>query len=72
MTEPKFQRGDLVRHRASGERALVIASNPPAPPVNEWSYDLDPGFYADGLTYVPEWVLEPVDPEPEGEASPCE
>jgi hypothetical protein len=27
MSEPKFAKGDLVRHRASGERAVVLEPN---------------------------------------------
>ena len=27
MSDPKFQRGDLVRHRASGEVAVVVGAN---------------------------------------------
>lgn len=85
VPEPKFKRGDLVRHRASGEVAVVVGAkmrtivHPNAPKEVEFTgaYDLDLGFREDVVT-VDEYLLEPADPhlltpadpEPEGEGGP--
>lgn len=82
MTEPRFKRGDLVRHRASGEVAVVVDANERCTRHSyhlgtsdscEWkfagTYDLDLGFWEDVIA-VEEYLLEAVDPEPEGEGGP--
>lgn len=60
MPEPKFQRGDLVRHRAGGELAVVYAE--PTTVGGEPKYELDPGLLSPNLHDVPEFLLEPVKP----------
>lgn len=65
MPEPRFQRGDLVRHRASGEVAVVVYANfdhGTFPAKFTGSYDLDLGF-ARNVIQAEEYLLEPVEDE---------
>jgi len=53
-TEPKFNVGDLVEHRATAQRAVVLASEWGD---GEWLYDLDVGFDQSTVDGQPEMLL---------------
>ena len=60
MSEPRWKKGDLVRHRASKQVAVVFSEpRRNLPPLEEgFVYVLDPGFDGRMLNDVPEFVLE--------------
>ena len=64
MSEPKWKKGDLVRHRASKQVAVVFeAPGLVRPPFGDgFIYRLDTGLDGPQISGVPEFLLEDVPP----------